>query len=112
VSFFYLSVFLANFTINNQNNQINIMNFKIIIISYSVSIIAVQVLEVLFKVKASASFGMVALIITPTRELAFQIFEVLQKICSFHDFTANLIIGGKVCQVVSTIYPWMELSQT
>ena len=55
-----------------------------------------QVLEVLYKSKMSATFGMAALIITPTRELAFQIFEVLNKIRGHHDFSANLIIGGKV----------------
>ena len=36
-----------------------------------------------------------ALVITPTRELAYQIFEVLRTIGSHHDFSAGLIIGGK-----------------
>ena len=36
-----------------------------------------------------------ALVITPTRELAYQIFEVLRTIGSRHDFSAGLIIGGK-----------------
>ena len=36
-----------------------------------------------------------ALVITPTRELAYQIFEVLRTIGSQHDFSAGLIIGGK-----------------
>ncbi|XP_076445780.1 putative ATP-dependent RNA helicase DDX10 [Babylonia areolata] len=55
----------------------------------------IPILEVLHKARTSSVFGMAALIITPTRELAFQIFEVLNKIRTFHDFTANLIIGGK-----------------
>jgi superfamily II DNA/RNA helicase len=37
-----------------------------------------------------------ALVISPTRELAYQTFEVLKKIGSFHDFSAGLVIGGKV----------------
>jgi len=37
--------------------------------------------------------GLGALIITPTRELAFQIFEMLRKVGQFHDFSAGLIIG-------------------
>ena len=39
-----------------------------------------------------------ALIISPTRELAYQTFEVLKKIGRFHDFSAGLVIGGKVSQ--------------
>lgn len=40
--------------------------------------------------------GLGVLIISPTRELAYQTFEVLKKIGQFHDFSAGLIIGGKV----------------
>ena len=36
------------------------------------------------------------MVISPTRELAYQTFEVLKKIGSFHDFSAGLVIGGKV----------------
>ena len=33
--------------------------------------------------------------ISPTRELAIQIFEVLKKVGAFHEMSAGLIIGGK-----------------
>lgn len=33
--------------------------------------------------------------VTPTRELAMQIFKVLTKIGAKHDFSAGLLIGGK-----------------
>ena len=36
-----------------------------------------------------------ALVLTPTRELAYQIFEVLRTVGSGHDFSAALVIGGK-----------------
>ena len=36
-----------------------------------------------------------AIILTPTRELAYQIFEVLRKIGKTHDFSAALLIGGQ-----------------
>lgn len=36
-----------------------------------------------------------ALIITPTRELAIQIFDELRKVGKHHDFSAGLLIGGK-----------------
>ncbi|KAI6015035.1 DEAD-domain-containing protein [Pisolithus orientalis] len=39
--------------------------------------------------------GLGALIISPTRELAVQIFEVLRSIGCFHGFSAGLVIGGK-----------------
>lgn len=39
--------------------------------------------------------GLGALIITPTRELAYQIFETLKKVGKYHDFSAGLVIGGK-----------------
>eukprot|EP00118_Oscarella_pearsei_P005245 m.23873 g.23873 ORF g.23873 m.23873 type:complete len:685 (+) comp28544_c1_seq3:30-2084(+) len=39
--------------------------------------------------------GVGALIISPTRELAYQIFEVLCKIGKKHGFSAGLVIGGK-----------------
>lgn len=39
--------------------------------------------------------GIGALIITPTRELAYQIYETLRKVGHYHDLSAGLIIGGK-----------------
>ena len=39
--------------------------------------------------------GLGALILSPTRELALQIFEVLKKIGKYHNFSAGLLIGGK-----------------
>ena len=42
--------------------------------------------------------GLGALILSPTRELAIQIFEVLRKIGRYHTFSAGLVIGGKSLQ--------------
>lgn len=39
--------------------------------------------------------GLGALIISPTRELAVQIFTVMRKIGRHHTFSAGLVIGGK-----------------
>lgn len=39
--------------------------------------------------------GLGALVLSPTRELAVQIFEVLRKIGGHHQFSAGLVIGGK-----------------
>ncbi len=54
-------------------------------------------LEALYRLKWNQEDGLGALIISPTRELAYQIFEVLRKVGKFHDFSAGLVIGGKVC---------------
>ncbi|EDX02627.1 probable ATP-dependent RNA helicase DDX10 [Drosophila yakuba] len=55
----------------------------------------IPVLEHLFMNKWSRSDGVGAIIISPTRELAYQIFETLKKVGKHHDFSAGLIIGGK-----------------
>jgi hypothetical protein len=52
-------------------------------------------LEVLYRAKWNAEDGLGALVISPTRELAVQIFEVLKKIGKQHMLSAGLIIGGK-----------------
>ncbi|EDW66402.1 uncharacterized protein Dvir_GJ15571 [Drosophila virilis] len=55
----------------------------------------IPVLEHLYMNKWSRSDGVGAIIISPTRELAYQIFETLKRIGKHHDFSAGLIIGGK-----------------
>ncbi|KAG9235841.1 P-loop containing nucleoside triphosphate hydrolase protein [Amylocarpus encephaloides] len=58
----------------------------------------VPVLENLYRKKWTEFDGLGALIISPTRELAIQIFEVLRKIGRHHTFSAGLIIGGRSLQ--------------
>eukprot|EP00124_Ichthyophonus_hoferi_P005994 Ihof_evm1s1104 gene=Ihof_evmTU1s1104 len=55
----------------------------------------IPVLDRLYRLKWSDVFGVGAIIITPTRELAYQIFEVLRKMGRKHTLSAGLIIGGK-----------------
>ncbi|KAL3276680.1 hypothetical protein HHI36_012050 [Cryptolaemus montrouzieri] len=55
----------------------------------------IPILERLFCKQWTHLDGLGALVITPTRELAYQIFETLRRVGSFHDFSAGLIIGGK-----------------
>ncbi|EPQ31146.1 uncharacterized protein PFL1_01335 [Pseudozyma flocculosa PF-1] len=55
----------------------------------------VPVLEILYRNRWGPTDGLGALVISPTRELAIQIFEVLRKIGPFHSFSAGLVIGGK-----------------
>ncbi|KAG1046075.1 hypothetical protein G6F43_011172 [Rhizopus delemar] len=59
----------------------------------------IPVLEILFRQQWNSADGLGALIISPTRELAVQIFEVLKKIGKYHTFSAGLIIGGKEFKV-------------
>ncbi|GLG92953.1 Probable ATP-dependent RNA helicase pitchoune [Gryllus bimaculatus] len=55
----------------------------------------IPILETLYLKKWVRADGVGALVITPTRELAYQIFETLRKVGRHHDFSAGLIIGGK-----------------
>lgn len=55
----------------------------------------VPVLEKLYRARWTEFDGLGALILSPTRELAVQIFEVLRKIGRYHSFSAGLVIGGK-----------------
>lgn len=55
----------------------------------------IPMLEKLFCKQWTHLDGLGALIITPTRELALQIFETLKTVGAQHDFSCGLIIGGK-----------------
>ncbi|XP_038617596.1 probable ATP-dependent RNA helicase DDX10 [Tachyglossus aculeatus] len=55
----------------------------------------VPVLESLYRQQWTSMDGLGVLIISPTRELAYQTFEVLRKVGKNHEFSAGLIIGGK-----------------
>ena len=55
----------------------------------------IPVLENLYRKQWTEYDGLGALILSPTRELAIQIFEVLRKVGRFHGFSAGLVIGGK-----------------
>ena len=55
----------------------------------------IPLLEVLWRERWSHLDGLGALVISPTRELAYQTFEVLRRVGAGHDFSAGLITGGK-----------------
>ena len=55
----------------------------------------IPLIEKLYCLKWSSTDGLGALVISPTRELALQIFETLKKVGKYHDFSAGLVIGGK-----------------
>lgn len=56
----------------------------------------IPLLEKLYKARYSSRVdGLGGLVLSPTRELAVQIFQVLRKIGAYHDFSAGLLVGGK-----------------
>lgn len=55
----------------------------------------IPVLERLYRQRWSHTDGLGALVVSPTRELAMQIFDVLRSIGGSHTFSAGLVIGGK-----------------
>ena len=52
-------------------------------------------MERLYCERWSSDDGLAALIVTPTRELALQIFEVVRIVGKKHMFSAGLVTGGK-----------------
>ena len=55
----------------------------------------IPTIEKLYRLKWSVYDGLGAVIISPTRELAIQIFEELRSIGGQHELSAGLLIGGK-----------------
>ncbi|XP_021141956.2 probable ATP-dependent RNA helicase DDX10 isoform X2 [Columba livia] len=55
----------------------------------------VPALELLYRQQWTSADGLGVLIISPTRELAYQTFKVLRKVGKNHEFSAGLVIGGK-----------------
>ncbi|KAL5978549.1 hypothetical protein ACLOJK_029666 [Asimina triloba] len=55
----------------------------------------IPVLENLYRARWGPEFGIGCLIMSPTRELAAQIFEVLKGVGKNHSFSAGLLIGGR-----------------
>ncbi|GJQ14385.1 hypothetical protein GpartN1_g6176.t1 [Galdieria partita] len=54
----------------------------------------IPILELLWRLEWTHWDGLGALIISPTRELAMQIFQVLRKVGKNHSLSAGLVIGG------------------
>jgi ATP-dependent RNA helicase DDX10/DBP4 len=55
----------------------------------------IPVLEKLFRRQYTPHDGPGTIILSPTRELAVQTFQVLRSIGSNHNFSAGLLVGGK-----------------
>lgn len=54
----------------------------------------IPAVEILQKVNFTQSRGTGILVITPTRELAQQIFDVTNDLCTYHNKTVGMLIGG------------------
>ncbi|CAN1318776.1 DEAD-box ATP-dependent RNA helicase 32 [Linum perenne] len=55
----------------------------------------IPVLEKLHRERWGPEDGVGSIIISPTRELAAQLFDVLKNVGKFHNFSAGLLIGGR-----------------
>lgn len=55
---------------------------------------SIPLIENLYRQKWTKFDGLGALIITPSRELALQIFEVLRTFGKYHSFSCGLVVGG------------------
>lgn len=54
----------------------------------------IPLLELLYRERWSKEEGLGALVLLPTRELAIQVFDVLNKIGKYHNFSVGMVIGG------------------
>lgn len=61
----------------------------------TMNILYPQVIEKLYRERWGPEDGVGCIIISPTRELAGQIFEVLKAVGKHHNFSAGLLIGGR-----------------
>ena len=55
----------------------------------------IPLLERLFRQRFSPLDGVGAIVLSPTRELALQLFDVLRQVGAYHSFTAGILVGGK-----------------
>ena len=55
----------------------------------------IPLLEKLYREKYAPSDGCGSIVLSPTRELAVQIFDVLRQVGAYHALTAGLLVGGK-----------------
>ncbi|CAD5206487.1 unnamed protein product [Bursaphelenchus okinawaensis] len=58
----------------------------------------IPILEKLWKARWTRDDGLGALVVVPTRELAYQIYEILNNVGKLHQFSAALLIGGSDVQ--------------
>ena len=58
----------------------------------------IPLLELLYRERWSKEEGLGALVLLPTRELAIQVFDVLNKIGRYHNFSVGMVIGGNNLQ--------------
>lgn len=85
-------------------------------------VFVITILEYIYIERITAFDGPVAVILTPTRELAKQIFAVFHRVGKFHNFTMIDIMGGKtrvsylfvlpVCVTISNFRDQCSLSGT
>mmetsp|Transcript_30047 Transcript_30047/g.65057 ORF Transcript_30047/g.65057 Transcript_30047/m.65057 type:complete len:766 (+) Transcript_30047:115-2412(+) len=55
----------------------------------------IPLVERLYRKRFTPTDGPGGIVLSPTRELAVQIFEVLRTVGSYHDLSAGLLVGGK-----------------
>ncbi|XP_072951175.1 DEAD-box ATP-dependent RNA helicase 32 [Typha angustifolia] len=55
----------------------------------------IPVIEKLYRARWSAEDGVGSIIISPTKELAGQIFEELKRVGKYHGLSAGLLVGGR-----------------
>ncbi|UYV79356.1 DBP4 [Cordylochernes scorpioides] len=76
----------------------------------TINAMCVQVLEKLYKEGWSKEFGVGAIILSPTAELAKQTYDVFNKVGRYHSFSIALVIGGGNVSLSLSFYIFIWLS--
>ena len=69
--------------------------FSLVFYSGKTLAFVIPLLECLFRNRFRPSDGPGAIVLSPTRELAVQIFEVVRVVGAYHQLSAGLLVGGK-----------------
>ncbi len=68
---------------------------KLVLYCFDRSAFLIPLVEKLYRERWSDEDGLAAIIITPTRELALQIFDVLRVVGKQQQLSAGIVTGGK-----------------
>lgn len=69
----------------------------------------IPLVEDLYRSHWSSEDGVGGLIVTPTRELAVQIFEVLKVLINYHSFLGGILVGGAPFQLEQRLLPKLQI---
>ena len=90
-----MKIFGIIFYSNKHSSSSHILFYIRSLFSGKTLAFLVPLLEKLYRRQFTPPDGPGAIVLSPTRELAVQTFQVLRAIGSYHHFSAGILVGGK-----------------